>query len=145
MLKADHSYYSHISNEEVIRRAIIELNGEDSLNVTWVQFETDKILKHEDFKSIKLVGDIVVERQQRLLGHILRKPSDDIMRKVTCDDNLVRPQQLYERHCAPRTYWSEDNLNVAPQRLNNDPNISFDNSNEAHIQAIKQAATERII
>ena len=58
---------------------------------------------------------------------------------------MVWPQQLYKRHGAPRTHWFEDSLNVALQRLDNDPNIIFDNSNEAHIQAIKQAATERKI
>ena len=34
MLKIDSSYYSHISNEGAIRRAIAELNGEESLNMS---------------------------------------------------------------------------------------------------------------
>ena len=34
MLKIDSSYYSHISNEGAIRRAIVEPNGEESLNMS---------------------------------------------------------------------------------------------------------------
>ena len=43
MLKIDRSYYSHISNDGVIRRGIVELNGEDSLNMNWEQFGMDHI------------------------------------------------------------------------------------------------------
>ena len=109
--------------------------------MSWEQFATDRILKNEDFKTIKLVGEIAVERQQRMLGHILRKPPSDIMRKVTCDENLARPQQLYKRHGAPRTHWLEDSLNVAMQKFTNDPLAKFAASEE-QITLIMQAASK---
>ena len=58
MRSIDHSYYSHISNEEVIQRATMELNNADCLDLDWEHFCTDSLLRRDDFKTIKMVGDI---------------------------------------------------------------------------------------
>ena len=82
-----------------------------ALNITWEQFKIQTEMSNQKYKATKLVGDLILERQDILLGHILRLDSTDLMRKVTCDDQLRRPYQLYKRTGAPRTNWYDDNLN----------------------------------
>ena len=102
----------------------------------------EHILQKEGFKTIRLVGNIVIERPQRMLGHILHKPIPDVMRKLTCDNNLVRPQQLYKRCGAHRTRWLEDGLVVAMKSLTNSPDAEIEAS-EAHIDFFLQATIDR--
>ena len=144
IFRIDHSYYSHISNEQVLQQATIELNKCDSNTMTWEQFIADPSLRGAGGKEIKLVGEILKERQQVLLGHIIRRPGYDMIRRVTCDDNLVRPQQIYKRPGHPRSHWLEDNLQLAFTRLSDyPPGTIYDNTGPNHVQIIKQAAMDR--
>ena len=145
MLKIDHSYYSRVSNEEVIQRATMELNNADCLDLDWEQFCTDSLLRRDDFKTICMVGDIIEDRQQVMLGHVLRRPMTGIVRRVTCNEQLVRPFKLYKRPGAPRSHWLEDNLQLAHTRLNNNPDTAFDISNTHHVTCIREAAANRTL
>ena len=51
----------------------------------------------QEIKTIRLVGDIILDRQKTLLGHLLRRDDSDLMRHVAFDENLKRPYQLYKK------------------------------------------------
>ena len=38
ILKIEHSFYSHVSNEEVYEKTNIVLNGGEDLNINWQEF-----------------------------------------------------------------------------------------------------------
>jgi len=143
ILNIDHSFYSHITNEEVINRMNLAINDAESLNITWEQFKIQKEVADQKYKATKLVGDLILERQERLLGHILRLDQHDLMRKVTCDENLQRPYQLYKRTGGPRSNWYEDNLNRVFKRTANVEG-NFDHDNVEHINFMKEAACNRL-
>ena len=142
ILNIDHSYYSHISNEEVINRMNLAINDATALNITWSQFKIQKEVANEDYKATKLVGDLILDRQEILLGHALRRDNTNLMRHVTCNSELRRPYQLYKRTGAPRSNWYEDNMNRVYAKFgNNDGN--FDYNNPTHVEIIKNAAYNR--
>jgi len=143
ILNIDHSYYSHISNEEVINRMNLAINDASALNVTWEQFKIQKEVAHEHYKATKLAGNLILERQEILLGHVLRLDSSNLMRHVTCNDQLRRPCQLYKRTGAPRSNWFDDNMNRVFTRLDigNGP---FNYNNPEHVESMKQAAMNRL-
>ena len=105
--------------------------------------ESKKEVANKQYKATKLVGDLILERQEKLLGHILRLDHSDLMRKVTCDENLRRPFQLYKRTGGPRSNWYEDNLNRVYQRTAN-VNVNFDHDNADHVNFVKEAAIHRL-
>jgi len=140
MLNIEHSYYSHITNEEVIERANICLNKAESLDITWQQFMIDKEFKDE-IKYIKLVGDIIEERQLSLLGHVIRREPSELIRRVALDENLNRPQQLYKRTGAPRQNWAEDNLQRAHEKFFA-PNERYDKNNPEHVKQFERKSKE---
>jgi len=142
ILNIEHSYYSHITNEEVINRMNLALNDATALNITWEQFKIQKEVANQKYKATKLVGDLILERQETLLGHILRLDHTDLMRKVTCDDHLRRPYQLYKRVGGPRSNWYDDNLNRVFQKLDSEHG-NFEHGNPVHINLVKQAAWDR--
>ena len=45
ILNVEHSYYSHISNEEVIDRANLAINKCEDQEITWQQLKVDKNVK----------------------------------------------------------------------------------------------------
>ena len=63
--------------------------------------------------TYKLISDVLRERQQAFLGHLIRCDPSNLMRKPTIDDNLVRPQQLYKRVGQPRKKWVQDNARTS--------------------------------
>ena len=98
ILKIEHSYYSRISNTEVLRRATIAINKGTDVIMDWQEF----LQANAQHKEFKLIPDGLRERQQAFLGHLIRCDPSDPMRRPTIDDNLVRPQQLYKRVGQPR-------------------------------------------
>ena len=142
-MNIDHSYHFHISDEEVINRANIEMNKECSITGNWQQLKVAKEVSGEHYKEITLVGDLIFKRQEILLGHIFRLPINDLMRKVTFDANLKRPYQLYERVGHPRSNWTDDNLQRAHLNYGWGEG-EFDIGNQKHVDLIKHAATMRV-
>ena len=67
----------------------------------------------EDVKKTVLVGDLVWLRQEKMLGHVLRRDAHDLIRMPTVDDNLARPHQLWKRVGRPKDKWLEDNIDRA--------------------------------
>ena len=143
VLNIDHSFYSHISNEEVINRMNLAINSATSLNITWEQFKIQKEVANEDYKATKLVGDLILDRQEILLGHVLRRDTSNLMRKVTCNNQLRRPYQEYKRTGHPRSNWYEDNMNRAYNKFGNNDGC-FDYTKPEHVEIIKNAAESRL-
>ena len=141
ILNIDHSYHSRISNEEVVNRMNLAINDATDLNLTWEQFKTQKEVANKHYKATKLVGDLILERQETLLGHILRLDDNDLMRTVTCNSQLRRPYQLYKRTGAPRLSWFDDNINLVFNKFNEcDEYVEFDHNNPDHVTLIKEKA-----
>ena len=61
----------------------LAINDAENLNVTWEQFRIQKEVANKHYKATKLVGDLILERQETLLGHVLRLDGNDLMRTVT--------------------------------------------------------------
>ena len=80
-------------------------NKANPLEISWQQFCIDKQLQRLQYKTAKLVGDLVWDRQIQLLGHVLRRDPEDLARKVTCDNDLKRPQMLHKRVGRPKQDW----------------------------------------
>ena len=72
------------------------------------------------------------------MGHILRSDENNLMRKVTCNERLQKPEQLYKRSGQPRLNWIDDNQQRAFAGINN--NEPLDIENDDHIQALVEAA-----
>ena len=82
----------------------------EHLNITWEQFRIDKEFKREDYNCTKLVGDIILDCQLALLGHVIRREPDELIRRVALDENLRRPSQLHKRVGATRLKCVTDKL-----------------------------------
>jgi len=144
ILNIDHSYYSRISNEEVLNRMNLAINDANNLNITWEQFRIQKEVANQHYKATKLVGDLILERQETLLGHVLRLEDNDLMRTVTCNNQLRRPYQLYKRTGATRLNWFDDNINRVFNKFNGaDEYVEFDHTNQEHVALIKEKAYNR--
>jgi hypothetical protein len=141
ILNIEHSFYSHTTNKEVLDKVNLLINEVDPLEITWEQFKVDKATQNEDYKATKLVGDLILERQLTLLGHVLRRDQSNLMRKVTCDEQLRRPYQLYKKTGHPRTNWTDDNI-LRAHNLHGKNSEIFDKDNQTHILAIKKAAKD---
>ena len=110
ILNIDHSYYSHTTNEEVIEKMDLATNDATALNTSWNLFNIQKEVANEDSKATQLVGDLILDGQETLLGHVLRLELNHIMRKVTCNEQLRCPYKLYKR-LDPRLSWYGDKTN----------------------------------
>ena len=108
-------------------------------DITWSQFKVQKELEGGNYKCVKLVGDLVLDRQMILLGHIIRRDQDNFMKQVSFDDNIDKKQQLYKRSGAPRLNWIDDNIQRAHHLIRTD-NSEFDRRNEQHKKNIIAAA-----
>ena len=103
-----------------------------------------KKVANKHYKATKLVGDLILERQETLLGHVLRLDEHDLMRTVTCNSQLRRPYQLYKRTGAPRLSWFDDTTNRVFNKFNEAAEyVEFDYTNPDHVTLIKEKAWSR--
>ena len=79
ILNIENSYYSHISNEEAIEQMNLHLNNAEREHITWTQFIIDKEFDREHYKCTKLVGDVILDRQLALLGHVIRRKTSKLI------------------------------------------------------------------
>ena len=141
MLGIEHSYYSHITNEEVLRKANLVMNDATNLDISWEQFKIDSQLAEDDCRKVVLVGDLILARQQKLLWHMLRDAPSSHMRKVALDENIQRPQMLHKRTGKPRLNWVDDNLARVYQQLHG---TSWDYRDNLKVNQIKLDAEQRL-
>ena len=117
----------------------LALNDATDLNISWEQFRVQREVTNKDYKATKLVGDLMLERQETLLGHVIGLNEDDYMRTVTCNSQLRRPYQLYERTGAPRLSRFDENMNGVFNKFNGYDNyVGFDQNNPEHVALMKE-------
>ena len=112
ILKIEHAYYSRISNEEVINRANLALNDALALNTSWQVF----LGQTENPKKVKMVGEIIKERQMKLLGRVLRLLETDPMKEATCWRYMLELIHVKNRVGRPREKWFYANFDKACQK-----------------------------
>ena len=134
----------NVANEEVLKQVRLVMNRAEGLNITWEQFRVQKELLGNNYKTMKLVGDLILDRQTKLWGHIMRRDQTDLMRKVTLDENLRKPCQLYKRTGQPRLNWTDDNLQRAFRKVQ-DTHLFFDPSNTEHREIMINAANNYLL
>ena len=88
ILKIEHSFYSHITNEEVYEKANIALNKGTDLNITWQELIAAG--RFDKPKMITKLSDFVMKQQNKILGHIIRAPVTDLMRKPAIGRHMTQ-------------------------------------------------------
>ena len=97
MLNMDHSYYSHITNKQDIKHMNLAMNDASALNITWQQFKKQQEVNPEYYKASQLVADLILNSQDMLLGHVLCLDKTQLMRTVTCNEQLRLPPNHIEQ------------------------------------------------
>ena len=86
-----------------------------------------------------------MDGQESLLGHVLRLDTNDLMRKVTCNEQLRRPYQQYKRTGHPRLSLYDDNIDRVYNQFKEGANYeTFDWENPVHVDLIKDKANAKI-
>ena len=96
----------------------LALNEVSDDNITWQQFKIQKELEGANYKHTKLVGDLILERQEILMGHIIRLDQNDLMKQVTFTHDLYKPEFGKNRQGGPRLNWIDDNLQRLHEKVN---------------------------
>ena len=107
VMKIEHAYYSRISNDRVIEMANIAMN-KGNISLTWQQFL--QINAEAAKTKIEKVSQIILKRQERLMGHIIRLDGNDPMRQAAITNELRRPAKPWKRVGKPREHWTETTL-----------------------------------
>ena len=138
ILKIEHSFYSHVTNEEVYEKANIALNKGKDLNITWEEFINAG--DYSDLKYVVKLSDYVMRQQNQILGHLIRAPNNDLMRRPAMGRHLAQNEQLYKRSGGPRMKWVGENCKYAYKRFCNE---EFTYRNPEHIKKLTELAENR--
>ena len=94
---------------------------------------------------------MVLDRQVSMLGHVMRREPSHLLRKVTLDEQLQRPQS-YKRVGRPRLNWVEETVRRAHMHIGKvdhgqyvdlPQDIPFDAHNQEHVDNLWMAAADR--
>ena len=140
ILGIEHSFYSHVTNEEIYRKTNLALNKGQDLNISWEEFIRGK--DYAEIKQIEKISDFVMRQQNKLFGHIGRAENLDLLKQPTIDRNFKQPHQLVRRVGQPRMGWVKENCKYA---LKVHDGIAFDDTSEDHTNRIKQLAENKIL
>ena len=91
ILRIQHPYWSRVSNDEIYRRASEGLD-----------------------KPITKLSKRITKMQVKLLGHVIRLPEEDTMRRVTLCGGLNRTKLSKKRVGRPRLKWLDK---VVPEAM----------------------------
>ena len=128
-------------NEEVYDKANIALNKGTDLNIPWQEFIAAG--KFDKPKMTTKVSDFVMRQQNKILGHIIRAPTTDLMRKAAVGRHLTQIEQigqLYKRTGHPRMKWVGENCKYAYKRFYS---TEYNPANLEYIHNLTQLATNR--
>ena len=107
ILQIEHSYYSHVSNQDIYNKINIILNTGTDINITWQEFIVNQ--RFDNLKKIVKLSDYVMGQQGNLLGHVIRADKTDPMRMPTINDRLETPGVYWKRVGRPRLGWVKEN------------------------------------
>ena len=81
----------------------VAINGGNPLEVEWQDFIVANDIRR--LKTVKKLSELLLERQSRLLGHVMRRDENELLRQPSFDQNLARPYQLKRRTGRPKLNW----------------------------------------
>ena len=81
-----------------------------------------------------------MKQQNQILGHLIRAPDNDLMRRPTMGKQLEQNEQLYKRTGGPRMKWVGENCKYAYRKFFNE---EFKYSNPEHIRKLTELAETR--
>ena len=131
ILKIDHAYYSRISNEEVLNKLQLVLNKAEGLDITWEQFQVDKVLAKKKFKTAQLIGDIIFDSQITMMGHILRRDCED--QESYSRRPLTQTLQGVQTSRITQNNWTEDTLARIHYRFRQDDSVYDNHDNDQNL------------
>ena len=135
ILGIEPSYWSRVTNEEVLRRANL---ARDSIpEIEW----GDMIINHEIKNGrIRKVSDILKDRRLKLLGHVMRAAPSDPMHMVTFNENQELNRLNKRRRGKLRHHWTHQALQEAMEAHYN---MDYDPTNDLQIAHLILLASER--
>ena len=117
ILGIEHSYYSHVTKQEVFEKANIALNTGTDLSINWEQIiGANKIGQP---KYVVKLSDHIMRQQSNALAHMIRADDTDLMKKITLNaNNLTQRDSLDTRKSGrPRFKWVDANCEYAYRDL----------------------------
>ena len=81
-----------------------------------------------------------MKQQNKILGHIIRAPAEDLMRRPAMGRHLQQNEQLYKRAGGPRMKWVGENCRYAYRRFYDE---EFSYYNPEHIRKLTELAENR--
>ena len=127
ILQIEHSYYSHVSNQDIYDKINIILNKGTDINITWQEFIVNQ--RFDKLKKIVKLSDYVMGQQGKLLGHVIRADKSDPMRTPTINDRLETPGVHWKRVGRPRLGWVKENCKWTSEHTLHTPWNSDDEEN----------------
>ena len=94
-------------------------------------------------RTVKMLSELILERQSKLLAHVMRRDERDLLRQPTIDLNLQRPYQLKKRTGRPKLNWVEETLKQTFTRENKErlypfeEGTMYDPQNELHVNFLQ--------
>ena len=137
ILGIEHSYKSHITNNEVMRKANLVRNKTPEIEWGNILIQRELLTK-----KIKPISETLKERRAKLLGHLLRAPEDDLMKKITFDSQNFIYAHTHRRVGHPRGHWPE---HAMAETLWEKYQTEFDKNDDLHLAHIVQMAEDREI
>ena len=113
----------------------IALNKETNLDITWEEFIAAG--DYSDPKQVTKLSDFVMKQQNKILGHIIRAPAEDLMRRPAMGRHLQQNEQLYKRAGGPRMKWVGENCRYAYRSFYDE---EFSYYNPEHIRKLTELA-----
>ena len=107
VLGIKHAYWSHVSNDEVIKRANIVANKGTNLHLSWERFV---LMNKNAVTKVVPVSQILQKRQRVLLGHILRADIHDPMFEISFNREFEIVTVGTRRAGRPRQHFLESNI-----------------------------------
>ena len=123
IMKIDPSFISHETNLNVFAKAN-ECISKSKLSIH--DFRDIIISKDLQQAHIKPISEILALRRSKLLGHIIRRDNDDLLKQVTIRD-MEAVRKPYRRVGRPRLHWMDLTLQETYYRITRQ---SFDKNNE---------------
>jgi hypothetical protein len=144
ILKIEHAYISHITNEEILIEANL-IKQKDKEQHKW-----PKNIDHTvPLEPIMRVTEHLKKRRIKLLGHILRTEKDDLMYQATFDDMGIIHHLDKKRTGQPRKKWLQETMGHAFNQyvlpyLDEELQEDFNEFDPEHVQWLQEVAKQRL-
>ena len=143
MMGIEHAYWSRCSNEKILERAHKILSGWDDITK---DCENNIRPNNEIGESkIRMVSEILRDKRQKLLMHIMRSNEEDPLYQVTFDNRgnseTYFKQFEKKRVGRPRGHWTETTMG---EMMKDYYETEFERENENHYIMLFSIALDRL-